>query len=166
MSRPTKRSFADKELLERKSRAEPSTFDVITAKSITLPSSVNTPEKEALWSFITSDLASRKILSETYLFSIEMLIDCVDRLRTYRIMLDETGPLIPVMSKDGEKVVDYKQNPMFAMVMQLETRVTKLCEKFGLTPRDVIYLKNPDVMTKVIETKAESPTEKKEEYFR
>lgn len=166
MPKPSKKSFDERRITDRhKDRSTPIIPDVTHVSSLPIPTSIDTQDKQDLWAYITKDLASRKILSETYLLSIEMLVDNVIRLKEYRTQLDDLGPMIPVFDKDGERILNYKANPMFDMVMTLENRITKLCEKFGLTPRDVIYLKNPDVTTKVIETTTED-SKKKDEYFR
>jgi hypothetical protein len=58
------------------------------------------------------------------------------------------------MDKTGENVVRYEANPLFNIVAKLHAQIIKLCEKFGLDPRDAVYVTNPDIKTQAIEAQA------------
>jgi len=112
------------------------------------------PAKLDAWNHICNDLASRQILSPSYIFSVTMLVDNVVSYNELLQALEDSGPVIPVMNKEGTEVVKYDKNPLFDMVKRTEVSIMKLCEKFGMNPRDAIWVTNPDLKTQPIETQA------------
>lgn len=135
----------------------PRTSDAV--KVLTLPPPERIQDnaiKLDLWNYVCADLASREILSPSYVVSITILVDNICNYNEYLKILEDTGALVPVFSKDGETVVKYEPNPVFAMVKNIEKVIIKLCEKFGLNPRDAVYVTNPDIKTRTIESKSDN----------
>jgi hypothetical protein len=87
---------------------------------------------------------------------ITILVDNIINYNEYLVALEESGPLVPIFSRDGSTIRDYKENPLFSMVKRIETIINKQCEKFGLNPRDAIYVTNPDIKTQLLEAKQTS----------
>ena len=122
------------------------------------------PAKLDCWNYLCNDLAGRQLLSPSYYQSIVILVDNIAAYNEYVPMLEGSGPLIPMFGKDGESIVGYKENPLFSMIKRTEIIINKMCEKFGLNPRDSIYVTNPDIKTKqILEDK--SPKVKGITYF-
>jgi hypothetical protein len=163
MSRPTRKSIEERKIFGRADRAE-TTTPIVSVKALPIPESIDTPEKEKLWVFLTSDLAKRGLLAESYTWSIEMLINNKFLLDQYRANLEETGPLMPTFSRDGNTITGYIENPIFSMLKRVESTVIKLMEKLGLTPRDIVYLNNPDAKIQIEGVVSEE--RKKVSYFR
>jgi len=101
------------------------------------------PQKMALWNFVCSDMAHRKMLNTTYLLIIRELVETVFQLDEYRELLEEEGPTQPLYDKYGNQA-GTKANPLFAMVNRLQGTLVVLLQKVGMTPRDIHYLSNPD----------------------
>jgi len=112
-----------------------------------------------------NDLAGREILSPSYFMSITILVDNIYTYNEYLVMLEGSGPLVPVMDKTGENVVNYKENPLFNMIKKCEVIINKMCEKFGLNPRDAVYVTNPDIQTKQVLESQPAIDRKKITYF-
>jgi len=114
------------------------------------------PKKLDCWNYLCNDLAGRQLLSPSYFQSIVILVDNIAAYNEYVPMLEGSGPLIPMFGKDGESIVGYKENPLFSMIKRTEIIINKLCEKFGLNPRDAVYTTNPDIKTQAIEAQAQN----------
>ena len=108
------------------------------------------PEKLDCWNYLCNDLAGRQLLSPSYFQSLVILVDNIVAYNEYVPMLEGSGPLIPMLGKDGDTVTGYKENPLFSMIKRTEVIINKMCEKFGLNPRDAVYTTNPDVKTEAI----------------
>lgn len=108
------------------------------------------------WNYICTDLASRQLLSPSYIMPITMLVDNIILYNELVVQLAEIGNLIPTLSKDGTAIVAYKENPLFSMTIRIMAAINKQCEKFGLNPRDSVYTTNPDLKTVVAEEKAQA----------
>jgi hypothetical protein len=117
------------------------------------------------WNYICNDLAEREILSPSYFMPITILVDNIFTYNEYLVMLEGSGPLIPVMTKDGSEVQHYKENPLFNMIKKCELIINKMCEKFGLNPRDAVYVTNPDIKTQQVLEAKQTPDRKAITYF-
>lgn len=165
MARPTRKSAEERAIFGRADRAETVNPNIVKVHSVPPPQTIeNDPDKVAIWNFITLDLAKRQLLSESYTHVIEILVNNVHLYNQYQPALEEAGPLIPVLGKDGETVVSYKENPIFSMVKRIESTILKHLEKLGLTPRDIIYLSNPDAKAPI--DVAATDAQKRISYFR
>ena len=83
-----------------------------------------------------------------------MLVDSIFQYNEYVVVLEQSGPVTPIMDKTGENIVRYEANPLFSIVAKLHSQILKLCEKFGLNPRDAVYVTNPDIKEKAIEAQS------------
>jgi hypothetical protein len=158
MSPPTRRSKAEREMYDD-DHTLPRTSDAVQVITLDPPERIqDNPLKLEVWNYLCNDLASREILSPSYIMPITVLVNNIVQYNEYQIILEQTGPLAPVFAKDGESIVKYVPNPIFDMIKSIEKIIIKLCEKFGLNPRDAIYVTNPDIKTrKAIETTATEP---------
>ena len=157
MPAPTKRSKSEREMYAN-DHTLPRESDV--TKVLTLPPPQRIQEHELkleAWNYICADLASRQILSPSYLMSITILVDNIINYNEYLEILETTGALVPVFGRNGASITKYVENPVFKMVKDTEKVIIKLCEKFGLNPRDAVYVTNPDIKTKAIEAQATDP---------
>jgi len=166
MTRATKRSKAERALYPHDNTKSRET-DNVKVLSLEPPDRIKDhPVKLNYWNFICADLASRQLLSPGYHESIVILVDNITNYEEYIVMLEETGALVPVFdSRTGEKIVGYKENPLFSMVKQLEKMINKLCENFGLNPKHATYTANPDIKEKAIEHKPSESSRKGITYF-
>ena len=165
MPAPTRRSKAERDLYKKDNTLPRTPTNIATTIKIEPPERIaEIPEKLQAWNYITGDLASRQLLSTSYIIDITMLVDNLYDYEFYRKTLEDSGPLVPIISKDGESVIRYEKNPLFDMVKNTEKIVMKLCEKFGLNPRDAVYVTNPDIKTQPIEV-SDKTERKKVEYF-
>ena len=165
MPAPTRRSKAERAMFAE-DHTRPRTADnIINVVSLTPPERIaDNPSKLDTWNYICNDLASRELLSTSYIMPITMLVDSVFQYNEYVVVLEQSGPITPIMDKTGDNIVRYEANPLFSIVARLHAQILKLCEKFGLDPRDAVYVTNPDVLTKqVLEDK--SPKTKGITYF-
>jgi phage terminase small subunit len=150
MPRPHRKSLEERAIFGRADRAIAVQPNAIKVDSIPVPQQIEeNPEKLRLWVFLVEDLAKRKLLSNSYIQIVEMLVNNVYLYNEYLPMLEDAGPLAPKYGKDGETVIGYEKNPIFDMVKRIETTMLKLMEKLGLTPRDAIYLSNPDAQAPI-----------------
>jgi len=165
MPAPTKRSAKERALYPHDNTMSRKT-DNTKVLHLEPPESIkHIPDKLNMWNYLCTDLASRELLSPSYMIPLTMLVDNIFDYHEYKVMLDGSGPLVPIMAKDGESVVKYVANPLFMMVKQIESRIHKLCEKFGLTPRDAIYTTNPDIKEKQVLEAQKVPDRKAITYF-
>ena len=147
MGGATKRSKAERELY-REDHTLPRVSDTIKIVTLDPPQRIKDhPLKLDCWNYLCNDLAGRQLLSPSYIMSMTILVDNIINYNEYLEMLEGSGPLIPIMDKRGENVVRYVENPLFKMIKQIESIINKLCEKFGLNPRDSVYTTNPDIKT-------------------
>jgi phage terminase small subunit len=121
--------------------------DTIKTNRIDPPARIaNREDTLEIWNYLCDDLASRDLLSTSYIIPITLLTDNLVTYHELKASYDDSGPLIPILSKDdGETIVSYKENPLFSMLKRTELIIMKLCEKFGLNPRDAVYVTNPDI---------------------
>jgi len=160
MPAPTRRSKSEREMYYE-DHTLPRVSDSVKVLTLDPPPRIADNElKLEVWNYICADLASREILSPSYIMSIAILTDNIVNYNEYLEILESTGALVPKFAKDGESIVCYEPNPIFAMVKAIEKVIIKMCEKFGLNPRDAIYVTNPDIKTKAIETSASQPKNK------
>ncbi len=158
MPAPTRRSKAERALYYEDHTLPRSADNVQKVVKLDAPQRIQDhPEKLDAWNYICNDLASRQLLSPSYIMDITLLVDNMVQYEELRQTLEDTGPITPVMDKTGEKVVKYVENPLFSMVKRVEAVVMKLCEKFGLNPRDAVYVANPDIKTQAIDSTASDP---------
>jgi hypothetical protein len=151
---PTRRS-ADERAMYAEDHTLPRVSDTKKVIRLDPPDRIKDhPQKLDCWNFVCNDLAFRELLSPSYIFPITMLVDNIVAYNEYLEMLEGSGPLVPRMDRTGEKVVEYVKNPLFDMVKKLEVHINKQCEKFGLNPRDAIYVTNPDIKSKPIEVQS------------
>lgn len=163
MPAPTKRSKAERDMYYE-DKTLPRTNDNLKVVKLDPPDRIRDhSEKLDCWNYICNDLAGRQLLSPSYLMSITIFVDNVIAYNEYLTALENSGPLVPTFNKQGE-VIAYKENPLFNMIKRIEVILNKLCEKFGLNPRDAVYTTNPDLKTKAIEAQQE-PDRKKITYF-
>lgn len=164
MPQAPRRSLEERKIMGRADRATVTETNIIKLSSLPVPQTIiDNPDKVRLWNFITSDLAKRSLLSESYSQVIELLVNNVWLYNTYLPQLEETGPVTPRFGKDGDTIVGYDRNPLFDIVMKTESHILKLLEKLGLTPRDIVFLSNPDARIQIEGIVAE---QKKVTYFR
>ncbi len=123
------------------------------------------PEKLDCWNYICTDLAGRQLLSPSYIMSITILVDNIVNYNLMLATLEDSGPLIPMLSKDGNQITGYKENPLFSMVKRTEKIINTMCEKFGLNPRDAVYTTNPDIKTQQTLEAPKSDSKKNITYF-
>lgn len=166
MPAPTRRSKAEREMFAE-DHTRPRTADnIINVVSLTPPQRIaDNPLKLDIWNYICNDLASRQLLSTSYMMPITMFVDSVYQYNEYVEVLEQSGPVTPVMDKTGENVVRYEANPLFSVVARLHAQIVKLSEKFGLDPRDAVYVTNPDIKEKAIEAQSTDTKRKGINYF-
>jgi len=166
MPAPTRRSKAEREMFAE-DHTRPRTADnIVQTISLTPPDRIiDNPLKLDTWNYICNDLAARSLLSSSYIMPITMLVDNIVSYNEYIAMLEASGPVAPVMDKTGEHIVRYVENPLFSIVKRTEAIIIKLCEKFGLDPRDSVYVTNPDIKTQAIEAQATDSKRKGINYF-
>ena len=167
MPAPTRRSKAERAMYYEDHTLPRSADNITTVVSLSPPDRIKDhPEKLDAWNYICNDLALRQILSPSYIMEITLLVDNIVLYEELRLTLEQSGPLVPVMDKTGDNVVKYVANPVFDMVKRTEAIMMKLCEKFGLNPRDAVYVTNPDIKTQqAIEAKATGNGQKGITYF-
>lgn len=167
MSPPTRRSKAEREAFCPRDGTIPKVSDNQKVVSLDPPDRIKDhPDKLDCWNYICTDLAGRQLLSPSYIMEITILVDNIVAYNEYVVMLESSGPLIPMLSKDGNEITGYKENPLFGIVKRTEAAIFKLCEKFGLNPRDAVYTTNPDIKTQqVLEAKVSGPQQNKITYF-
>lgn len=158
MPGPTKRS-AEERGMYYTDRSLPRTNDNIKVTKLEPPDRFRDhPEKLDCWNFLCTDLAGRQLLSPSYFQSLVILVDNIAAYNEYVPMLEGSGPLIPMLAKDGASITGYKENPLFSIVKRTEQAINKMCEKFGLNPRDAVYTTNPDIKTQAIEAQVQAKT--------
>jgi phage terminase small subunit len=164
MPQAPRRSLEERKIMGRADRATDTAPNIIKLSSLPVPNTIiDNPDKVRLWNFITSDLAKRSLLSESYSQVIELLVNNVYLYNEYLPQLEGTGPVTPRFGKDGDPIIGYDRNPLFDIVMKVESHILKLLEKLGLTPRDIVFLSNPDARIQIEGIVAE---QKKVTYFR
>ena len=167
MPAPTRRSKAERAMYYEDHTLPRSADNVKTVIQLVPPQRIqDKPEALDAWNYICNDLASRELLSPSYIMDITLLVDNMVQYEELRQLLEDSGPIVPVMDKTGTQVTRYVENPAFSMVKRVEAVVMKLCEKFGLNPRDAVYVTNPDIKTQqAIEAKASGNGQKGITYF-
>lgn len=151
MPAPTRRSKKERELYPHDNTRSRVTDNETVIKLEPPPRIADHPEKLDCWNYICNDLASRQVLSPSYIMPITMLVDNIVMYNEIVQALEESGLTIPILSKDGNAIVGYKENHLFGMKIRTEAAINKQCEKFGLNPRDAVFTTNPDIKTKPIE---------------
>jgi len=161
MATATKRSHAERALYI-KDTTVPKITNTVKVVHLEPPQHIkDNPTKLDWWNYLCTDLAGRQILSPSYIMPLIMLVDNIHDYHEYRVLLEGSGPLIPVMSKDGQSITRYVENPLAQMVKRIEAFIHRLCEKFGFNPRDAVYVTNPDILTKqTIEAPTTNDTKK------
>ena len=162
----TRRSKAERDAFCPRDATKPKISDNIKTVSLDPPNRIaDNPDKLDCWRYLCNDLAGRQLLSPSYIAPLVILVDNIVAYNEYVPMLESTGPLIPMFAKDGESITGYKENPLFSMIKRTEAIINKLCEKFGLNPRDAVFTTNPDLKTIAVEAKVSSPHQGKITYF-
>jgi P27 family predicted phage terminase small subunit len=110
--------------------AKPTTFAVIQGGIV---DAVNPPkglpkDVEHDWNVITSDLASRKLLTEATLGVIEVYCTALWQVRECRKIIEEHGTFVK-----GQNGVP-KANPASTMMQKAQETVNRLSVELGLTP--------------------------------
>lgn len=110
--------------------AKPTTFAVIQGGIVDavdppkgLPKDVHTD-----WNIVTSDLASRKLLTEASLGVIEVYCTALWQVRECRKIIEEHGTFVK-----GQNGVP-KANPASTMMQKAQETVNRLSAELGLTP--------------------------------
>lgn len=167
MPAPTRRSKAERAMFAEDHTLPRTADNIINVVSLTPPERIaDNPSKLDTWNYLCNDLASRQLLSTSYIMPITMLVDSIFQYNEYVVVLEDSGPVTPVMDKSGENVVRYEANPLFSIVARLHAQILKLCEKFGLDPRDAVYVTNPDIkQQQAIEAQSTDAKRKGINYF-
>lgn len=162
--KPMHRSFAERQLYNRKNATERNANTTIVL-TLEPPDRIkDNPDKLVVWNYLCNDLAARQLLSTSYFVQLTVLCDNIVEYDSLLKTYEESGPLIPLFGKDGESIVGYRQNPLFHMIKSVEKSILKGCEKFGLNPKDAVYTSNPDIKARLT-TPAEDNGKKKITYF-
>mgnify|MGYP003336040236 FL=1 len=127
----------------------PREIDVDTCSAAQMPVPlriVNNPAMKKMWDFIVTDMESRRCLSPTYTLVISELVETWHVVHTCRENIDKDGYTFDRVDEEGNFLGTYP-NPMVVILNKNQTMMLKLMEKVGMSPRDIVYLANPEAVS-------------------
>ena len=116
------------------------------------------PQKLELWRFIVADLQDRHLWSPTYTLLVQEMINCVVRLGQIVEIVDNEGLTVDKISQRG-LVIGSVKHPLLSEESVLRDKLLKFIEKLGMSPRDIVFLTNPDAPA-VLDAQFSDPTNK------
>ena len=103
------------------------------------------PEKLALWRFLVADLRDRNLWSPTYTVTVTEMVNCAHRLSQITAKVDEEGITVPRYNSKGAPMGEMK-HPLLSEEGVLRDKLMKFVEKFGMSPRDIVFLTQTDAV--------------------
>lgn len=130
------------------------------ADEIPIPQRISTDaQKKALWDLIIYDMDKRQCLSPSYAPIISEMVEVMDMMHKCRESIDKQGMTIDIIDGEGN-YLGTKPNPFVQILVTQQRTFMKICEKLGMTPRDITFLTSPEpteaAPSEVIETQASS----------
>jgi len=127
----------------------PRDIDVETCSASQMPVPlriVNNPAMKKMWDFIVTDMESRRCLSPTYTLIVSELVETWHVVHTCRENIDKNGYTFDRVDEEGNFLGTFT-NPMVTILNRNQVIMLKLMEKIGMSPRDIVYLANPDAVS-------------------
>lgn len=100
-------------------------------------------QKKALWDLIIHDMDKRGCLSPSYAPIISEMVEVMDMMHKCRESLDKQGMTIDIIDGEGN-YLGTKPNPFVQILVTQQRTFLKICEKLGMTPRDITFLTAPE----------------------
>lgn len=143
MSRPKRRTAAELSFFSHRAMPDPN-VEICTADQMPVPARISEDKtKLELWQFIVTDMEHRKCLSPTYTLLISEMVETATLLHKCRTNLDKNGLTYDKYDDEGSFLGSFV-NPNAVIADRAQGKLLKLIEKLGMSPRDIVYLVNPE----------------------